>query len=85
MNLVTTTTCPAFRKLADKGEIKQLKKNVLIIGAGGVAKVVTVMNAPLDGWPGTEARTQASMTTACALACAARPIRERPRAKRLRC
>ena len=40
MNLVTTTTCPAFRKLADKGEIKQLKKNVLIIGAGGVAKVV---------------------------------------------
>jgi len=29
VNLVMTTTCPAFRKLADKGEIKQLKRTFL--------------------------------------------------------
>lgn len=39
MSSTLTITCPAFPEAAVQG-VKQLKKNVLIIGAGGVAKVV---------------------------------------------
>jgi shikimate 5-dehydrogenase len=38
---ITKKACPeAHRLCSDKGDFPEMKKNVLIIGAGGVAQVV---------------------------------------------
>ena len=51
----------------------------------GINSTTGVAGLTLDGWPGTVARTHASLTSTWALACAARPSRARPKVRRLRC